>query len=232
MATKNNDDVDVLICELEKLNDDPSNEVANMCFAEMHAAQTSVLLEELQNWRNEADKKKQGGGRVIIEGYDEDSMEGAFADALNKASHFFNEHHDISITVLGLVSLPRGGHRATLEVDIVPFTFRLAAHPLTLEAELKRNHANEFAKFKKDEEKHIKDIVHNHFLETAGTAPHVPDYFLINFTDAELLNNMIEKQFFKASHELADCLDLKPVTPAPVPRQAMVRVLRPKNSEE
>ena len=32
----------------------------------------------------------------------------------------------------------------------------------------------------------------------------MPDYFLINFNDAEILNEMIEKQFFKAGQNKPD----------------------------
>ncbi len=216
--TGQHDDIDPLIEELEKISNDPSDDEANRRFADTHAAQVAALLEELRGWRESADKKRQGGGRVIVEGYDEDSMEGAFADALNKAGHFFNEHHDISITVLGLVSLPRGGHRATLEIDITPLSFRLTEHPASLDVELKREHNRSFAKFRKEEDAHLKELVHEHFLETTGGAPHVPDYFLINFTDADLLNNMIEKQFFKAGHE-----DKK----IPRPPQVKIRVIKP-----
>jgi hypothetical protein len=35
-----------------------------------------------------------------------------------------------------------------------------------------------------------------------GTIAEVPDYFLINIKDVDVLNFMIEKQFFKASHEV------------------------------
>lgn len=195
------DDIDPLIETLGAMANDPSDDAANMRFADSHARDAAALLEELKEWRDKADKRQSGGGRVIVEGYDEDSMQGAFADALNKASMFFDAHHDIAITVLGLISLPKGGHRATLEVDITPLTHRLNAHPDALDEEIEKEHERAFAKSIKDEEEYLQELVHDHFLETTGATPHVPDYFLINFKDADLLNHMIEKQFFKAGHD-------------------------------
>jgi len=220
---KTNEDLDGLISTLEKMNLNPDDDKENRHFSYTHAAEVSELLQELKEWRESATRTQAASGRIIIEGYDEESTQGAFADALNKASHFFNEQQDVSITVLGLTHLPKGGHRARLEIDVTPLSVRLTEQPDGLDVQLKKEKDIDFKKTRKKEDENIKELVHNHFLETAGTVLHVPDYFLINFKDADLLNQMIEKQFFGASHEIEkeeEELDQSE------PKQVSVRVIK------
>ncbi len=210
-------DIDPLLHCLEAMAKDPSDDEANRRFADCHAGEVAALLEELKAWRENAETRQSGGGRVIVEGYDEESMKAAFADALNKASAFFDEHHDISLTVLSLDKLLEGGRRVTMQVDITPLTWRDKSKPDDLRESV-LDHRNRVFKQKKNDERHMLDMVHEHFLEMTGTAPHVPDYFLINFKEADLLNHMIEREFFKAGHKRSD---------GPVPPQAIVRVIKP-----
>ena len=173
--------------------------------------------------RKKAEERKSAGGRVIVEGFDSQSMEGAFSNALNKATGFFDAHHDIAVTVIGLVTMPKGGYHATLEVDITPMTYRLQSKMHSFEEEAALDRSLSYQKTRKQEEEHIKHLVHEHFLTTTGATPHVPDYFLINFKDADLLNHMIEKQFFHAGHKI----EYGPEAP-----QATVKVLKPDLDDE
>lgn len=141
-----------------------------------------------------------GVHRVIVEGFSGESAERAFAAALDKAAHYFDEHHDVAITVLGVIDLPKGGHRATLELHITQMTLRDYAHRES--ADLERKHINERddkLRTKRAEHK-AEHMVYDHFLRTAGTTPHVPDHLLINIKDADILNMMIEREFFRAGH--------------------------------
>ena len=211
-------DIDQIIAELEQMGSEPANDKANRHFADIHASQTAELLKELKLWREQAEEKRSLGGRVIVEGFDHEDMKAAFAQALNKASSFFDAHHDIAISVLGMHKLPKGGFHVMLEVDITPMTHRFNEHPDGLDEELIKEHERSFANMKKAEEAHLKELIHDHFLVTTGSAPHVPDHFLINFKDAELLNHMIEKEFFMAGHKASD------ETASP---QAVIRVVKP-----
>lgn len=223
----NPDDVDILIRELEAMSIHPADDDRNRRFADTHAAQTAVLLEELKQWRESAARRQESGGRVIVEGFDEKDMNRAFSVALAKTAGFFSEQHDIAITVLGLYSLPHGGHRVVLEIDITPLCRHLNEHMAAPDIESKRGHERAFAAFRKHEDTHLKELVYDHFLETMGTVPQIPDYFLINFKDADLLNHMIEKQFFKAGHDLPPRHPVPDFpSPAPSPRQALVRIVK------
>ena len=77
--------------------------------------------------------------------------------ALDKATHYFSEDHDISITVQQLLELPNGGHRATLEVHITPLSLRNTAHIKGADIELKRDHNKAFLdeRIKENETLHI-----------------------------------------------------------------------------
>jgi hypothetical protein len=211
------DEIEILAGKLDDMARAPANDDDNRTFADKHAARTAELLRELQAWRENARVKRDGGGRVIVEGFDDDDMNAAFTDALNKASGFFDQHHDIAISVLGLNKLEMGGFHVVLEVDITPMTHRLNEHPAYLDEEMIRNHEKSFTQNRKAEESHLKELVHDHFLVTSGSAPHIPDYFLINFNDAEILNQMIEKQFFKAGQKVENINN---------PPQMKVRVIK------
>lgn len=217
MSAVNDNDIDGLIAKLEAMSDSPADDEANRRFADSHAAHVAGLLAELKEWRARDSDEKSNGGRVIVEGFDDESMKGAFADALNKASQFFSDHHDIAITVLGMMHLPRGGYRVMVEVDITPLHDRLAPHPEADDVARKRAHEKGFAQLIRHEAVHLKELVHDHFLEHTGATERIPDYFLINFGNVEVLNHMIEHQFFAAGHEK----ELSPDS------QAVIRVRRP-----
>lgn len=218
------DDINFHIEGLENIRSHQDDIALLKRFAERHAAPLIELLEELRQKRaadaaRDTDNFIKHTNRIIVEGYSDESINAAFAHALEKISPYFSEHHDVSITVVGLLELPRGGHRATLEVHLTPMTSNKTQH---LEGEdLERKHINDrdYKKRRIHNESHLKHLIHEHFLSLSGQTPHIPDYFLINIHDAELLNMMIEKEFFHATHE--------PV-PAPAninrPQKIMVRV--------
>lgn len=188
-------------------------------------------LEELRDYRRRAAQEKlrraaMGTHRIIVEAVAEDSAEAAFAAALNKAAHYFSEHHDVGMTVLGIIALPEGGHKATLELHVTPMTIRETAHRESADLELKHLYEADERTRKRRHEAQAKHMVHDHFLSTSGISPEcVPDYFMVDLKDADLLNFMIEKDFFKASHERHDADEEGP-HPQPVPR-VRVRVLHP-----
>lgn len=211
-------DIDQIITELEHLNTEPEDADRACRFAGIHAPVTITLLEELKSWRSNARKEQQDSRRLIIEGFLDESAHEAFSDALHKASCYFSEAHDTHISMLELTALPRGGHRAMVEVFITPLSHGKMMHPEGQDVELKHIHDHAYRHQKTREETHLKEIIHDHFLELSGGAPNIPDYFLINITDAELLNMMIEKEFFNAGHK-----GQQPPKPGPT----MVKVKRP-----
>jgi hypothetical protein len=190
----------------------------------------AAALDELRDHRRRAAQERLrqaavGMHRVIIEGVSDESAEAAFAAALNKAAHYFSEYHDVAVTVLGLVALPRGGHRATLELHITPMTIRDVAHREAPDLELKHLYEADERTRKRRHEAQAAHMVHDHFLSTTGATPQfVPDFFMVDLKDADLLNFMIEKDFFKATHERSDAEE--DPDPQPVPR-VRVRVLHP-----
>lgn len=204
------------------------------------------LLDELRHERERSggDMGFRNSFRTFLEGYSDESAAAALSEALNKASAFFSESHDISITLQKLVSLPEGGHRAQIEVHISPMTLRYHCHMQGPDVELKRIHDHEYYADRHYEEEHLQHLVFDHFAHiTGGLQPQLPPFFLINITDSYLLNHMIENQFLKASHlknrepeELAPvpAPGLKPKQqpkpkpePKPKPRQVLVRTLVP-----
>ena len=143
-----------------------------------------------------------GTHRVVVEGFSAESVNGAFQDAMNKVMHYFSEQNDVSITVLELLELPKKGYKAVLEVHITPFTETHKATPVGQDEEILKINEADYQKRKKHAEGHLDELVLEHFIVSTGTVPaHIPDYVLINIHDADLLNMMIEKDFFKASHE-------------------------------
>ena len=190
----------------------------------------AAALDELRDHRGRAAQERMrlaavGAHRVLIEGVSDESAAAAFAAALNKAAHYFSEYHDVAVTVLGLVALPRGGHRATLELHVTPMTLRESAHREAPDLELKHLYEADERARKRRHEAQAAHMVHDHFLLTTGATPQcVPDYFMVDLKDADLLNFMIEKDFFKAAHERRAAGE-EP-DPPPVPR-VRVRVLHP-----
>lgn len=185
------------------------------------------LLDELRSLREKSGTDGLGfrhGFRTVLEGYSDISAADAMSQALVKASGLFSEHHDISVTLQGLISLPEGGHRAVVEVHISPLTLRHHPHVQGPDVELKRIHDHEYDQNKKYEEEHLQHLVFDHVVSTTGGCPpEVPNYFLININDAYLLNHLIEKEFVRASHSsVSASFD----DPAPVPRQILVRTKR------
>ena len=170
----------------------------------------AAALEELRRLRAQAERERirrqaVGSHDVIIEGFSDESADAAFSEALSKVTYYFSEYHDVATTLLGLEVLPLGGHKATLQLRITPMTIREKEDREGPEAELHHMHdAHELAR-KQKHEGHAEDMMHEHFLLHSGITPQsVPDYFMINLKDSDLLNQMIEKEFFKATHKAPD----------------------------
>lgn len=170
---------------------------------EFQVPQIVSLLEELRLWRR-AGHKHSGDGtqnvtRAIVEGYSETDSAEALAKALEKAAGYFSEQHDIAITVKGLINLPEGGHRATVEVMMTPLHLRLNPKIKGLDIELKRIHDHGYYNDRKKEDGNIRHLVFDHFSACKGASPvSLPEYFMININDSVLLNHMLEKQFLNA----------------------------------
>lgn len=195
-------------------------------FIRHYASQIVYLLDELRSKRD-----TESGGlnhtsthRTILEGFSDKSPSAALSEALQKAAFYFSEQHDISITLQKLMALPQGGHRAIIEVHVTPMTFRHHLHLQAPDVELKRIHDHDYSLEKKVSEEHIKHLIFDHFATTSGgRQAEIPDYFLININDALLLNQLIEKEFFKAGHYV------KTEDPVPdsKPIQILVRAQKP-----
>lgn len=153
-------------------------------------------------------KSGSGGGnlfekqnRVIVEGFSDISAADALSDALNKAVHYFSEMQDVSITLKQLNEIHGGGHRAVLELHITPINLKDRAHIKSLDVEQKKFKAAEFKQQIKQEEGERRHLVFDHFVPKIGAkAALIPDHFLISLGDANLMNYMIEKEFFHAGH--------------------------------
>jgi hypothetical protein len=211
-----NEDINVIITALNKAG-------AEDRFAADYGEKILSLLNELKEWRETGTSRESWSHRVIVEGHSTKSMDDAFADAMHKASHYFSEYHDVSFTVLGLLDLPKGGHRATIEIHITPIVLKDTRKREGQDVELKHLQQRDQRQRKKHEEEHLKNLVYDHFVTTTGDPAHsVPDYFLINIKDADLLNYMIEKSFFKAGRPTL------PQPSAPTPSKVVVRINRGK----
>lgn len=244
-AFSQEDDIDLLIKVIREAEDCANNPrippkellegLKN--FVEGCATPLCALLEELRTLRQQITNKDsgeegyaKGTHRVLIEGYSDESAEKALSSALDKASRYFSEQHDVNITLQQLVKLPKGGHRATLEIHVTPLTMRDTAHVQGNDVILKRLRARDFAIKKKLEQEHMRHLVYDHFAAiTGGAQRYIPDYFLINVTDASLMNMMMEDDFFAAGHPKLP-LPEDSTQPTP-PTQFWVRV-RPPALEE
>lgn len=204
-------------------------------FIEGCATPLCDLLEELRTLRHQIAQEDSGGEggyankgthRVLIEGYSDESSEKALSSALEKASRYFSEQHDVSITLQQLTKLPKGGHRATLEIHVTPLTLKDTAHIQGSDVELKRIRARDFVLKRRLEREHMRHLVYDHFAAiTGGEQRYIPDYFLINVTDASLMNMMVENDFFAAGHpKVAPSKSSPQLSP---PTQFLVRVKPP-----
>jgi len=197
--------VDVLVHD-EKCDPALRNR-AVLDFFTSYTRQLIALLYELRQWRDQKD----GGGalhasgthRVVIEGFSDEGAEQALSSALDKAKQYFSEDRDISITLHQLIELPQGGHRATLELHLTPISLKLKPHLKAADIENKRNLQQGFDALRKHEAELIPHLVYDHFARSVGgfSSAAVPPYFLIHVTDANLMNFMIEREFFNAGHE-------------------------------
>ena len=122
--------------------------------------------------------------------------------ALDKTAPYFTEEHDVSITLKQLVELPEGGHRATIEVHVTPFTLRPKPHVQPMELEIKHQNQARFDEFRVQESEHVKHLVFDHFARSNGalSAGLLPEFFMIHVNEDNLMNYMLEKEFFKAGH--------------------------------
>lgn len=174
-----------------------------VCFDYNDAQKIAACLEEICEWRrHDEDERAHSPHRIIVEGFSTESINDAFSDALRKTACYHSQAHDVSITVLGIKELKAGGYRAMLEVHITPMSFSDIEVPDNEYEERKKNKDREYLKRKLDHDEYLKHLVHDHFLDESGITPDVPDYIMIRVDDASLLNMMIEKEFFKAGHEL------------------------------
>ncbi|MDD3019974.1 MAG: hypothetical protein PHX61_03215 [Alphaproteobacteria bacterium] len=179
-------------------------------FIRNNAADIISLLNELKTWRTYSGAEESGShifdkqSRVIVEGFSDNSAAAALSDALNKASRYFSEKMDINITLRQLSEIKDGGHRAVLELHIIPMNLGTRSHVQSLDVENKKFHDLEFHHMLKKEEAERRHLVFDHYVGKIGSgADSIPDYFLINLGDACLMNYMIEKEFFKAGHALS-----------------------------
>lgn len=176
-------------------------------FLERRSADIVAYLKELLDWRRSSTIDGTGSpsrrSRIIVEGFSDESASEALSDALGKASRFFSELHDVTMTLRQLSELREGGHRAVLEIHITPLNLRHRAHVQSLDVEIKKTHDKEFRKMRQKEDGMTHHLVFDHFVKKVGmpAATLIPEYFMINIGDAHLMNYMIEHDFFKAGHK-------------------------------
>ena len=195
-----NKDIDSLIAELNHVKANVGNAGLLKRFISKRSSELLDFLNELKKKRDEIKSDqlaflKKSAHRVVVEGYSDKNVHEAFSDALEKVTPYFSEHHDVSVTVLGLLDLPISGYRATLEVHVTPIKSRLSENLESPEGELKRLYDNNTQKFQSKEERYLQHLVQNHFLTTSGLLSYIPDHFLMHVHDASTLNAMIEEQF-------------------------------------
>lgn len=195
-----NKDIDTMIAELNHVKDNVDNAELVRVFISNQSNNIIGFLRELKKKRDKASSDaialiKEKSHRVVVEGYSENNSNDAFSDALEKVTPYFSEHHDVSITVLGMSALPKGGYRATLEVHVSPIKSKLSDDMESPEGELKRIHDSNSPDFQSREELYLQHLAHNHFLTHSGYLSYIPDHFLIHVHDANALDMMIEEQF-------------------------------------
>lgn len=172
---------------------------------ETYGKKIAALLEELKECRFQSAGGTDVGNlapehsRILIEGFSDESASKALVDALSKATKYYSELVDISITLRQLSELREGGHRATLELHLTPLNLKNRAHIESLDVEDLKFRNKEFHSQVLQEEGETRHRVFDHFVPVIGArASMIPDYLLINVNDAYLMNYMIEKDFFKA----------------------------------
>ena len=143
--------------------------------------------------------------KFIVEGYSDESPEGALADAMGKATAYMSESHDVNIAIVELSVSSEGRHKAVLEITIVPMSNRHTLHREGSDVELKHILAHEYHARRKYDEAHMKQMVSDHFAMTMGNlCPDIPDFYVAHLNSADLLNGLIEKQFLHAAHHPVD----------------------------
>jgi hypothetical protein len=216
-----NEDIDTVLNELARLQADidelfiksPADNFIKKCGNDI-----TEMLDELKHWREAsgAEGSSRTPYRSIVEGYSETSGQDALAQAMEKASHFFSEDHDVSITLQQLIALPKGGHRAVMVVHVVPMTLKYKPHIKSADVEKKRQHARVFYADKKFEAEHLRKVVYDHFAErSGGVLPPIPEFVLIEMNEANILNHMLEKQFLAANLHMEPAHKKPDTAPAP-----------------
>jgi hypothetical protein len=120
-------ELDAFIDILKSIKEGPGSEVLLQQFSAHHLSELIDLLIHLRSVKDREELRrlddiKKSDGRTVVEGFSDIDIKEAFKNALDKVAQFFSEIHDVSVTVLGLVHLPKGGYRATLEVHLTPVT--------------------------------------------------------------------------------------------------------------
>lgn len=200
-------DVDFFLEQLKKLRDEAQNERLLEGFVKNHLPQFMDILHDYKALRDleqvrRLDEMKKDAARTIVEGFSEDTIEEAFRNALDKVASYFSSKHEVSTTVLGLVHLPKGGHRAVLEVHISTMSMREEEHVASPDVQKKRMAELEYTEDLNKRRKRAEKLIFDHFLEIANIQVYVPDHFKVRVNDAEIMNMMIEKEFFGAAHKL------------------------------
>ncbi len=221
-----NSDIESVISELNDVKDNVDHAELLRNFIASQSDKIISFLNELKESRNKATSDaialiREKSHRVVVEGFSENNVNDAFSDALDKVTPYFSEHHDVSITVLGMNALPKGGYRATLEVHVSPMKMKLSDDIESPEEELKRIKDSNSLAAQSKETLHMQNLVHNHFLMHSGYLSYIPDNFLIHVHDANALNMMIEQQFSNVAN--VNATD-DPVKSSP---RVTVRVLEP-----
>lgn len=160
------------------------------------------LLKELETLRNyvqsDAGRITLKTHRVLVEGFSDRTSSDALSQALEKAKFYFTENHDVSLNLQGLTALPDGGHRATLEILLTPFSRRPRTQVQSLEAEARQFRARNFKALRTREANEAKHLIYDHFAAINGATLAMPEYMMINVNDASVMNMMLEQRFFKA----------------------------------
>ncbi len=211
---KQDTEIDEILHALRRVNQvtsgqiDRTDEERTLLLAhtiETYGEKIAALLEELKERRFQSTGGTDAGNiapehsRILIEGFSDESASKALVDALSKATKYYSELVDVSITLRQLSELREGGHRATLELHITPLNLKNRAHIESLDVEDLKFRNKEFHSQILQEEGETRHRVFDHFVPVIGArASMIPDYLLINVNDVYLMNYMIEKDFFKA----------------------------------
>lgn len=231
-------DIEVILEEIERADvaaHDPSMEPAVRedilrGFVDRTTTPLIELLGELRQWRDRAAAQgtllPKNSYRVFIEGHSEQSLDLAMADAFEKSRRYFTETNDVSLTLIQLQELPKGGYRATIEVHITPMKLQPHPHVAHLDVESERFHDKDFHAQVRAEAGTKQKLVYDHFAKISGAVPSgfIPDHFMIQVNDANLMNFMIEREFFKVGHKVGSPSAQPDFAPDIAPKQFMVRV--------